>query len=260
MNTKSLCWQIDKGGHTSFLIGTMHVNDSTLLPFIEQIQLKFDLIQAYYGEVDLDQMESMSYCLSDQSTEWSYKKVLSVKRYKQVRRILKQVFSMDLESMDHIPPYMLTQYLSRVMIEKRMTFSMDQELWNRAKNNGIPVYGIETVNEQFQIMTTLDTGDGKKDLKKITANPSRLKSSFKKLMGYYLNQDIQSLYRNSRKSLGKHRKLMINQRNTIMASRLDGIMSNASVMVCLGAAHLYGNFGLLKLLKSKGFTISPHPL
>jgi uncharacterized protein YbaP (TraB family) len=260
MIVKSLCWQIIKKDHTSFLIGTMHLNDASLLPFIDTVCQKFSQIDAYYGEINLNKANEFNTSLSNQQYEWSYKRSLSKNRYIKVRRIIKQVFSIDLDLLDNIPPLMLHQYITDTLIKEKIPFTMDQEIWNRAQNFGLQMGGIETIEEQFDIFHDLGSHNGKYDLKKITSNPSKFKASLQQLMQYYFDQDIHALYKTSRKSLGKHRKVMINQRNGIMASRLEEIMSKSSVMTCVGAAHLSGKFGLLKLLKSKGFIVEADPL
>ena len=76
-------------------------------------------------------------------------------------------------------------------------------------------------------------------------------------MDWYLRQDIQQLYRVSRKQLGKLRNLLLLDRNKRMAKRMVRMYSNETHFMAIGAAHLWGDKGVLSLLRKKGMILKP---
>jgi uncharacterized protein YbaP (TraB family) len=53
------------------------------------------------------------------------------------------------------------------------------------------------------------------------------------------------------------RKLLLYERNTIMAERFAEIARQESLFCAVGAGHLSGKKGLLRLLKKEGFKVRP---
>ena len=76
-------------------------------------------------------------------------------------------------------------------------------------------------------------------------------------MKYYLDADLRSLYIYTKKSLGKSRNHLLYKRNERLADRMVTIGKESSLFAAVGAAHLWGKFGVIRLLKKKGFQVKP---
>jgi len=57
--------------------------------------------------------------------------------------------------------------------------------------------------------------------------------------------------------MGKLRKMMIDDRNFIMADRIAKMTSQQTAFVAVGAGHLGGKKGVLRLLKLKDIKLKP---
>ena len=77
------------------------------------------------------------------------------------------------------------------------------------------------------------------------------------MMNHYLNGHIDKLYLSGKKSLGVWRKTLLKDRNIKMASRLEEMSKLESIFCAVGAGHLSGKHGVLRLLKRAGAKISP---
>jgi uncharacterized protein YbaP (TraB family) len=88
------------------------------------------------------------------------------------------------------------------------------------------------------------------------ANVTRFKKKLEDLNTLYKNTDIKQLYKTTKKSMGKLRKLMIYDRNIAMANRMAELSKEKSSFFAIGAAHLPGPKGVLTLLKKQGFKIA----
>ena len=76
------------------------------------------------------------------------------------------------------------------------------------------------------------------------------------LIRAYEEQNIQRIYKRTKKSLGKYRQLLLNNRNELMTKGIESML-NVGSFYTIGAAHLGGNRGVIALLKRKGIKIKP---
>jgi len=73
----------------------------------------------------------------------------------------------------------------------------------------------------------------------------------------YQQAELNKLYQKKKKHLGNLRKLLLYDRNLVMAQRLEIQFLKEKTFVTIGAAHLSGEKGVLRLIKLQGFTIRP---
>ena len=79
----------------------------------------------------------------------------------------------------------------------------------------------------------------------------------RKMTRQYEEANIQQLYKSVRKSAKGLRKLLLYNRNIIMADRIAEMAAEQSICVAIGAGHLGGSKGVLRLLKQRGLKLSP---
>ena len=73
----------------------------------------------------------------------------------------------------------------------------------------------------------------------------------------YEQADIQKLYKVARRSTKGSRRLLLFDRNVIMARRIADLSQEMTLCAAIGAGHLAGKKGVLQLLKSAGFAVKP---
>lgn len=259
MLTNSLLWRLEKNGITSFLYGSVHIQDRkafrytpSLIPYVKQVDV-------FAAELDFDDLKAqLSVRENQQETEvWSYRRQLKPKAYQKLASLLKRAFGLDLEQVDYLSPIMLVQQLTVMSLGKEVPYNLDLYLWNMAKEFSCRCIGLETWEEQSDIYQEMERKAEMKELYRLTRNVSAFKNSIKSLIDLYLEQDIHRLYKKTRKTLGPYRKIMINHRNKILVERFDSIASETSVFATVGAAHLAGEFGILRHLKHLGYRVTP---
>jgi len=137
---------------------------------------------------------------------------------------------------------------------------MDELLWKYAEDKGLAVEGLESFAEQMDIYQQIPMDYQILQLKKMLLNLSKARKSLEVLVDLYQRQEIHKLYRVSRKSLGPIRKLMLEQRNRIIADRIfDQLKVNTDrrCFFTVGAAHMAGEHGILHMLNEMGVKITP---
>ena len=128
----------------------------------------------------------------------------------------------------------------------------DLTILDRAAAAGHPTMGFETKAEHLQWILDPPLKD------QATWLLSKCKNyDHQELMNdTYFNQgDIEQL--ESRTPDEGYREIFVFQRNRNWAEKLDKLMPEQSCLVCVGAAHLSGEKGLLQLLRDRGYTVEP---
>lgn len=90
-----------------------------------------------------------------------------------------------------------------------------------------------------------------KELKKDSKTEMSFENAYR--MGNLDLMDTLELLQGNKRYL----KYMLYERNKIMADRMDSIIRNKSMFTGVGAAHLPGKYGVIELLRAKGYTLRP---
>jgi hypothetical protein len=77
------------------------------------------------------------------------------------------------------------------------------------------------------------------------------------MMNWYVAGDLQPLYQSAKKDAKGMRKVMIYRRNKLMTQRFEEISKKHSLFCAVGAGHLAGEKGMLRMLRKKGFVVKP---
>ncbi len=260
MNRKkeSLLWSID-AKHlpgTSYLFGTMHVRDQRAfknLAFIEQMIERFE---AFATELDLSPNSSLfspqSILLPDNRTLTYY---IGERKYAKLHKILTKAFDLDLDKLQSFLPMVISNKIAERILAQDASCSLDEFLSKFALENEKIMLGIESFQEQIDILHHIPLDFQIKNLLQIGRNVKKHRHHLLKLITYYEEGRLRDLYLSSKKSLGKIRKVLLYDRNKIMATRITGIIQERTLFCAVGAAHLAGYKGILRILKKQGFVV-----
>jgi uncharacterized protein YbaP (TraB family) len=254
---KSLLWRVEKDGYyTSLLFGTVHLHDERLNSILESVYPHIDQVDHVMTEIDLDlakTSEMISYFYLPENTD--KKNFIKLSHWNKIVDIASKRTTLDLNSMEHLKPLLILHQVSHDIFGSSVEKSMDEFLWNYALQKGKTTGGLESVAQHFETINHIPLEYQYKVLYKSFRHFDTLLKSHKVLLNAYLNEDLQRIYKISRRMLGKYRRLMLFDRNhTIFQSILIQTKMQSNLFAC-GAAHLYGNEGILALLKKKKFTI-----
>ncbi len=258
MIKNTLLWEICKIGSessSSFIFGTMHVRDAAAFEHIERAKNALYKCQTFKCEIDIDQMSKISpsnYLFPSGTTLEDY---MSKKQLTKMSFILDKTFGFDLKKHSPLLPLLIINKITECVLSKNYIKSLDAFLWQEAKSLKLNCHGIETVEEQINILTKIPIEIQVKMLKDLSKDVNKFQKSVTHLRELYIKQDIKRLYKMTKMSLGSLRKDMLYKRNEIMASRIGHELSETRTFYAVGAAHLYGNKGILTKLKRQNLKI-----
>lgn len=270
---KGLLWEISGNGlkQKSYLYGTMHVSDERVFNFPSSFKAAFDSCRTFAMELDLDSAQNpanalklMQYMLMTDGK--TLKDLLSKKEYKTVEKFFEKHSPTPLNMLTMMKPIFLISIVETAKPKPsgERTEPLDKYLATLAKNADKPVIGLETLEEQMQALNTIPVKEQAQQLVQAIKETEKMKKDNKnmdELMKYYTQGDLSKLYEFSQKSgpKGEAQKALVTQRNHNMADRIDAKMKNTSLFVAVGALHLPGEEGIIRLLEKKGYTLKSMP-
>ncbi len=256
----SLLWQIsgENLSGTSYIFGTMHVKDERAFSLIEPLKDVIDTCEAFATEFNLKEAESgVEPNAMDLPDNQILTDFISEKKYQRMRKIFIKYFEFDIEVLKSAMPLIISNALSAQTLMSEREVNLDQYLWQYAESQEKITLGIETFAEQLQILHAIPLDYQFKALSDISKNISSFSKQHQKMTALYAKQDIRQMYQSTKKSIGAARKILLYNRNEIMAERIERMAQEQTLFTAVGAAHLAGKKGVLKLLKNAGLSVKP---
>ncbi len=256
---ESLLWELSKEGfQKSFVFGTMHVKSQRAFHRLDLLGTILKHVEVFAAEYDLDQLRSTE----DGSfmripEEQTISGFLGKQKYKRIQNAIHKAFGVDIAPLDRIYPLLIVNLIGESTLSSDFSLPLDVYLWEMSKGLSLRLEGIETFESQQRIFQKIKLKDQVKMLKDLSRNTSKYRKSINRMASLYEDEQIRLLYKQGRKSLGKYKNLLLYSRNHIMAKRFEQIAKEDQLLFAIGAGHLAGKYGVLKLLKNKDWKIKP---
>jgi hypothetical protein len=257
---KSLLWQIDHPAidRPSFLFGTMHVRDQQAFSYLDMVYSKLQQCEALAAEYDLSRQAT-----PDLTTVMrlppgkNLPDFFRPAQYEKLRRILLKAFRIDIHHLQYFTPLLIINLITEQLLQQDQPQALDLQLWQYAGELGKVRLGIETLEEQLAVLQQIPLDHQVKLLRNLGRNVSRFRQSVMASTDLYQDADPQELYRTVRRSTHGLRRLLLFRRNHIMAERITVLIHQQPTLCAIGAGHLAGKEGVIRLLKLQGFRLSP---
>jgi uncharacterized protein YbaP (TraB family) len=230
----------------------MHIRDERAHHLNVALYPLIDGADVFVGEMDLTLPE-----ITMTPRVYEIREHMSSKAYEKLRHQFLKSFGIDLSHYGHLHPLMITGMLSNQLLASEHLVSLDEHLWNYAKERGKKMAGLESYEEQFTILHSIEVAPLYSQLRKLGRNPSSIRKSTFRGIQFYMEGRIHKLYALSKSSLHDLRKKIIYRRNEKMVDVILNLDHSLGYFITIGAGHLSGQKGLLSLLKRNGWKVKP---
>lgn len=265
-NPKTLLWRISGNGLTkdSYLYGTMHLQDKRVFNFSDSLYYYLEKADGYAMEVDLrDFIDSMiQRAVTDreadffQDDEEETMAKPSGKKNAAIDSLLKMVKDKN-DPASRKKLIRMREALVRMSLKKRdeMSTIMDAWFYGIARRQGKWLGSVEEVKDQLSLIDEVGFEMNDDALK---SSPVEVGRTLESLIQIYRNRDLDALYAFIKPGLGQGEEDRIFiRRNLKMVRSMDSLSRIRSVFFAVGAAHLPGDSGVIRLLRNKGYTVTP---
>lgn len=257
---KTLLWQINQPDQSqySYVFGTMHVRDNAAFQHLDFVLKKIQACEAFAIEYHLDEgqihIPSDFVYLPDGQSLTDF---IPAKKYNKLRKSILKSFQIDLDLFKRLQPLFINNLIGERLLSKDQEHALDSYLWDFAKSENKILLGIETWQEQLATLNNLTLDYQIKGLMDIGKSTKKYRRALNKSVQDYVKGDFQKLYQAAKKGAGTKRKVLLYNRNEIMADRIADFTERHTIFAAVGAGHLGGGKGVLRLLKKRGLVVKP---
>lgn len=141
---------------------------------------------------------------------------------------------------------------------------LDNAMQTRARDFGMPVYGLETLEEQLALFEGASDDEQAAYLDSVLRQLDEVEAGFESFLQLYLARDIDSIFNLSIESMEaadanaweSFQEVFLDRRNVNMVERMQEHLQGGGAFVAIGALHLPGEQGVLNLLQDQGYRLT----
>jgi len=266
---RAMFWRVDSVEATVYLFGSIHFADDSFYPLRKEIEQAFNVSENLVVEVDIDAPESMMRFQHLIRSEGSYsgdetlKDHLSKKTYEQLQAYLKEL-NISLHLVEKQKPGIVVLTLAAIEAQRaglKLELGIDLHFLSQIKNDK-KVIALETMDEQLRIF--LDIVDADSLLQDSLQSPEMLEEEMENLVNMWKQGDEDAMYQLLFEDIEKENEAMTAlyeslyfQRNIKMTNSIKSYLKQkGKYFVVVGAAHLIGDKGIVRLLQNAGYRVS----
>lgn len=260
----SLLWEIKspKSNKSSFLYGTIHMVKKEDFKIKEKVKRSFNSCSKLALEVDLNMSLKAKMDLA-MSTLLPNNKRLDEFMSKNDFIKLKK-YSIDSVGISEkkfnkyirLKPF----YFSSILIKESLgkIKSYDEEFHKMGAKNKMNEIGLESIHSQLKIIDQTSIEDQVTMLLEGLGNGEA--NSFDVMVKAYNEEDIKTLYNliaSESEGIKDFQENFIDRRNQNWISVIEESINIEPTFIAVGAGHLYGEKGVINLLKEEGYEVIP---
>jgi hypothetical protein len=137
---------------------------------------------------------------------------------------------------------------------------VDHYFYSKARADGKPTAGLETVQDQLDFLTSMSDGIEDRFVAKGLKDLDRFRQLLDQLISVWRNGDEAKLYqfflRDMKNDFPKLHRRLVDDRNAAWLPQIKQLVASPQTeFVLVGVAHLVGPQGIVSLLKKQGLKV-----
>ena len=258
----SLLWRISGKGlkQPSYIFGTFHIMCKSDFRISPSLEAKIKTAKQFYGELDMDDPGmQMNLMAKMRLQETSLSKLLGDDDYKTVSDSFKSITGMPLQLFNQFSPFMPMSLLAINSIKCTDRIQPETEFVTIAKNNQLPVLGLESIEDQINAINAQPLDSQALAFKQTVLNYDSVQQVMQKMIQVYKENDTEKIYRFIKDNGGTNdfETAMLVTRNKNWIPVIKKAVAAKPSFFAVGAGHLGGKQGVIALLKKEGYTLTP---
>jgi uncharacterized protein len=263
---QSILWEISGNGLSSpsYIMGTLKFigEKEFFIPAETHASLKKCQIFAIEDQIDHHAQHELNKAVHFPEGK-SLKTELKPDEYATLTAFFEREFKVPPSKFEHqygkLIPLALSISMTRLSLGEKVKF-YDIELLKEAKKYKLETYSLEPIEREAQALHEYPIADQVKALMHSVANFETQKKEFQQVMKDYPQGDLEEIFQytlHPTESNPVFIESFYTKRNQEWLPKLDKMVHEKPSFIAVGVSHLEGDQGLLNLLKSKGYTLTP---
>jgi uncharacterized protein YbaP (TraB family) len=259
---QNLLWEISSPltKEKSYLFGTIHLIEKEFFHFPDFLKEKINQSTNIIFETPYPNSTNIRSLLLIPNNE----NIFSYLNENEKNKILKwstENLKMDenefLENYGNFKPFVLFQTITQLPFLDN-SVSYEQEIYKIVKNSSKKIEGLETLEEQIELLDKIPLDIQKKQLFFAIDSTSKNQTILREMQLAYKQQDLQKIEKWIKiESKTSHFSVddFIFKRNKKWITKIVSNINTNSTFIAVGAGHLSGEEGIINLLKKEGFKL-----
>lgn len=252
-----------RGGATVYLAGSVHVLDAARSKLPPAFDIAYRDAKRLVMEIDMDDLDpaaAASFLAANATIEGggNLRTLLGAGRFARADAEARAL-GLPLDSVAQLEPWAVALALTQLQLARLgldPSQGVEQQLANRARADGKPIAGLETVEEQLRVLDSLPYPDQARFLELTVAEADTMNVELDRMLAAWRRADTGAL---ERLLLDEYEKLptlyrpLVTDRNRRWLPQIEALLTRGDdTLVVVGAMHLVGPDGLLALLTNRG--------
>ena len=261
-NDNSLLWKIEGDSiKTSYVFGTMHLMPQEDFVLKDKVKNAFNEAEVVYLELDMDDpsfmADMMKYSMLEEGDE--LKAHMDSTEYVFLNQYMNKNIGVGLKQLNRFKPLSLTSMIMTTLMGKQLA-SYELTFINMAKEAEKELKGLETIASQIAVFDKIPYDEQIDDIIKMLKSPEETKKLYVNMIALYKAEDITKLFESMDDYFDNDQEMMkslLFDRNENWVKQIPEISKKQKIFYAVGAGHLGGDKGVIKLLKSAGYKVTP---
>ena len=265
-----LLWKISGNGlkHPSYLFGTHHLIPLQFLDSVPGLYKAFNSCEMVVGEMVMSNVDATTKIqqAAIMPNHIKMSDLLNEEEYKMIDNELKSVLKMGLKELSIMNPSLILTLYEMEMYKKLTGYKdetqSDSYFQLVATEKGKKVIGLENIDQQIKILFGNGSLERQADLLVETIQQKdSILNEIQTLNKLYKSGKIEELIKLSKQKgsitdfSDEEYSVLVDNRNADWITKLPTFFYESSCFIAVGALHLGGEKGLIKLLEKQGYHI-----
>lgn len=262
--SKSCLWEVKTESNTVYLLGSVHMLKKEHYPLPEVMENAFIEAEHVVFEIHPDSAESPS-------AQFKMLRMGSLPEGETLKSSLHDtVYTLldkkatdagfNLELSQQMKPWMIGIMIAMAEMNQAgilPEYGVDKYFFGKSREAKKKIYGLESVGYQLDLFDSFGSGDQNEFLLHILNDLGLIESQLEEVITAWKAGDVESLEEllmsEFEDSPEIYDRLVVERNQNWMVEIKQYLKSNEDYLVVVGAAHLFGKDGILKILKDKGY-------
>jgi uncharacterized protein YbaP (TraB family) len=268
--TKLFLWKASSPTTEVYLFGSIHLGKKEFYPLAKEIEAAFErskylVLEADETKLDVAKVQQLALEHGIYGPPDSLSKHASPETMKALGSVCESL-GLPAASAEQMKPWLLSLTLSSLALVKQgysPELGIDRHFSQAAKEKGKEILELESMEYQIKLLSGLSEKLQLKFLEMTVEEAEGAKERMEKIVGAWSKGDAalledEMLKKRAGKNAGQaeFQAKIIDERNVAMAKKIGEYLKTKDVhFVVVGAAHLIGEKGVVRLLEKDGFKV-----
>ncbi len=259
---KALLWEISGKNLTapSYLYGTIHMICPADFSMSDTIIKRFEKTKSLFLEIDMDDPSmNMKTLQLSMMKEGSLKDLYTADEYKELEKFMKDSIGMPLMIFNKMKPFTLLSIMYTKVLPCSGMESYEQHFLDMAKKQKKEINGLEKLEDQFAVFDNIPDSAEAQMILEMVRHFADQKKEFSKMTEAYKAKDLTAMAAmiSDSPDMAGYEDILLVNRNRNWIPVIEKAMQKESTFFAVGAGHLPGNDGVIRLLRDAGYTVKP---